>query len=45
MLNEKKKTKEDRRDKTEHPHWSSIDHCGITTNVGSRSPKYLLVDV
>ena len=45
MLNDKKKTTPNRRDKTDYPHWSSVSHCGVSTNVGSKTPQYLLVDV
>jgi len=45
MLNEKKKTQQDRRDKTNYPPSSSFDDRGVSTVGGIKTPQYLLVDV
>lgn len=45
MLNEKKKTQQDRRDKTHYPPSSSFHDCGVSTVGGIKTPQYLLVDV
>ena len=45
MLNDKKKTTPNRRDKTDYPHISSVRNCGVSIYGGSKTPQYLLVDV
>jgi len=45
MYDENKKTPQDRREKPQHPHSSSIDDRRVSTSVGVKTPQYLLVDV